>query len=101
MKTFKWTIPEPQHADHTAMTRPELETWERVRERGVEWFVVTKGVGFLLAYPLLAHLALGQPFTAQLLCEGWFVGLVSGFGVWLWRERRYERSVERDAAPPS
>lgn len=101
MKTFRWTVPEPRHADRRSMSRTEAEAWQRVQARGVEWFVVTKGLGFLIAHSLLAHLAIGEPLSAQLFCEGWLVGLVAGLGVWLWRERRYERAVDEGTAPRS
>jgi hypothetical protein len=55
----------------------------------------------MLAHPLLAHLVSGEPLSAQLFCEGWLVGMVAGSGVWLWRERRYERAVEEGTAPRS
>jgi hypothetical protein len=100
MKTFKWTIPEPQHADHGTMSRPEVALWQCARARGVEWFVVTKGVACMLAHALLSHFCLGVPLTAQLFCEGWLLGLAAGSGVWLWRERRYERAIENGLVPP-
>jgi hypothetical protein len=101
MKTFRWTVPEPRHADRRSMSRPELAAWQRARGRGVEWFVMTKGLGFMLVHPLLAHLVSGEPLSAQLFCEGWLAGMVAGSGVWLWRERRYERAVEEGTAPRS
>jgi hypothetical protein len=103
MRTFKWTIPEPGHprSDDRAMDLPGALWWARVRARGVEWYVVSKGLAFLVAFPLLARSCFEAPLGAELLIESVSIGLGAGVSVWLWRERRYQQAVEQGIIPPS
>ncbi len=95
MRTFRWTVPEPGHVDPSVMRGSELAYWRRVRASGVEWYVVGKAVVFLVLYPLLGHLGLGRPLEAALFTEAWLLGLATGYSIWLRREYRYQRSLDR------
>ena len=76
------------------MGEDERLWWERVRRRGVMWFVVNKGLVFLLLYPLLGCFAIGWDWQPTLLVEGWSIGLVSGSFVWMRKELRYRFTLD-------
>ena len=92
MKTFKWTVPQPERSDPRLMGQREYEYWTRVRARGAEWFVVQKGLLFLVAVPLLSHWLDGPGFRFELAAVCWMTGLATGSLVWLRREVRFARS---------
>ncbi len=71
------------------MSQDERLWWARVRPRGALWFVVHKGLVFLLLYPLLGSSVLGWDWQPTLLVEGWCIGLVCGSFVWMRKELRY------------
>jgi hypothetical protein len=58
------------------------------------WFVVNKGLLFLLLYPLLGCSALGWNWAPTLMAEGWIIGLVSGGFVWMRKELRYRFTLD-------
>ena len=93
VRTFKWTVPEPDHAD-SERDSAAFEYWDRVRNRGFEWFVVTKGVLFAVALPavLIGHL----DFTAstEMFAFSWLGGLLAGGVVWSKREKEYQQGLE-------
>jgi len=60
------------------------------------WFVVNKGLLFLILYPLLGHRAMGWDWHPELLVEGWCLGLVWGGLVWMRKEMRYRFTLEED-----
>ena len=92
MKTFKWTVPQPEHQEPGLMNRREYAYWARVRARGPEWFVVQKGLLFLLAVPLLSSWLAGTHISIELASVCWMSGLCLGSCVWLRREVRFARS---------
>jgi hypothetical protein len=95
MNTFKWTVPEPgKDQRRYPMGESELAYWQRLRQRGAEWYVVSKGLVFVIAYPLLGSGAFGWPMRAELLGEGWLLGLVMGALMWMRNEIRYRRTLE-------
>jgi hypothetical protein len=100
MRTFKWTVPEPAHRDESAMAPRDAIWWQRVRARGIEWYVVSKGLFFLAAYPLLAHGCFAESLAPERLVEGFVLGLCAGLAVWSWRERRYQRAIEEGIIAP-
>jgi len=89
---FKWTVPEPDHRPDR-MGAPELAYWRRVRRRGPEWFVVSKGLLFLAVLPASLHGLHGAPIGFVSLTGSWVAGLVFGTCVWLRRERRFARAL--------
>lgn len=100
MKTFKWTVPQPDRRDPRLMRRREFEYWARVRARGPEWFVVQKGLVFLVAVPALSSFIDGPGFTFELATVCWMTGLGLGSGVWLRRETRFARSRDEGMRAP-
>ena len=76
------------------MGESERLWWERVRRRGGMWFVVSKGLAFLVLYPLFGCAALGWDWQPTLMVEGWFIGLVSGSFVWMRKELRYRFTLD-------
>ena len=76
------------------MGQDERIWWQNVRRRGAMWFVVNKGFLFLVLYPLLGCFAIGWTWQPTLLAEGWFIGLVSGSFVWMWKELRYRFTLD-------
>lgn len=78
------------------MDEGERRWWERVRRRGAMWYVVSKGLAFLLLFPLLGHRVMGWDWEAELLVEGWCLGLVWGGLVWMRKELRYRYTLEED-----
>jgi len=76
------------------MAENERLWWERVRRRGAMWFVVNKGLLFLVLFPTVGCLALGWAWEPRLMAEGWFIGLVSGSLVWMRKELRYRFTLD-------
>ena len=70
-------MPSPT-VEELKMHEPERLWWERVRARGSLWYIVSKGLIFLVAFPLLGVGVLGWTWSAQLLVEGWMIGLFWG-----------------------
>ncbi len=95
MKTFKWTVPSAHHSDPRSMNRDEYARWARIRARGLEWYVVQKGLLMLMAVPGISWLSGGPGFDAQVATFSWFGGLCAGTLVWFRHEARFERA--RDA----
>lgn len=82
------------NADELKMSEAELVFWERVRARGALWYLVSKGLLFLVAVPALGCLALDWTWDAMLMVEGWIAGVICGGFVWMRRELRYRFTLE-------
>lgn len=78
------------------MDREELEYWGLIRRRGAFWYLIHKGVLFLLFYPLLGHLAAGWAWEPGLFLEAWIIGVVCGGFVWMRKELRYRYTFEHE-----
>ena len=78
------------------MSESERLWWQRVRSRGVMWYVVNKGLLFLLLYPLIGCFVAGWQWQPSLLFEGWYIGLVCGGFVWMRKELRYRFTLEHE-----
>jgi len=78
------------------MSPGERDWWEGVRRRGAMWYVVNKGLLFLIAYPLIGVHLIGWAWEPELLVEGWFLGLVAGGFVWMRKELRYRFTLDDD-----
>ena len=76
------------------MNENERVWWTRVRRRGALWFVVNKGLLFLILYPLIGCFGMAWDWTPVLLVEGWLIGLVSGSLVWMRKELRYRFTLD-------
>lgn len=76
------------------MGEAERLWWGRVRRRGAMWFVVNKGLAFLLLFPLLGCVVIGWDWQPTLWVEGWLIGLVSGSFVWMRKELRYRFTLD-------
>jgi len=76
------------------MSEAELLWWTRVRRRGAMWFVVNKGLAFLLLYPALGCVAIGWDWQPTLMVEGWSLGLVCGSFVWMRKELRFRFTLD-------
>lgn len=83
------------------MNEQERQHWERVRRRGSMWYLVNKGLLFLLVLPAAGHFILGWRAEPVLLVEGWFAGLVCGGLVWMRKELRYRLTLDDDGLPVS
>jgi hypothetical protein len=81
------------------MSRDEQLWWERVRRRCSLWYLVHKGLLFLVAYPLLGHFVAGWSLRPELFVEGWFIGLICGGLVWMRKELRYRFTLEDEGRP--
>jgi hypothetical protein len=81
------------------MAESELVFWDRVRRRGAMWYLVNKGLAFLVLYPALGFGVLGWAWEPELLVEGWVIGLVCGGFVWMRKELRYRFTLEDDGLP--
>jgi hypothetical protein len=81
------------------MDENEQLWWERTRSRGSLWYLVHKGLLFLMAYPLLGHFVVGWTWKPELLVEGWLIGLVCGGMVWMRKELRYRFTLEEEGRP--
>jgi hypothetical protein len=76
------------------MSEDERMWWERVRARGAMWYLVNKGLLFLVLYPSIGCYAIGWNWAPTLLVEAWILGLVCGGFVWMRKELRYRFTVE-------
>ena len=85
--------------DELKMDEGELAWWERVRARGALWYVVTKGVLFLVAFPAIGCGVLEWEWDASLLVEGWLVGLFWGAFFYMRKELRYRFTLEHEGLP--
>jgi hypothetical protein len=67
------------------------------------WYLVNKGLAFLLLFPALGCWLIGWRWEPGLLVEGWLIGLVCGGFVWMRKELRYRFTLEEDGltAPDS
>jgi len=72
----------------------------RVRARGPEWFVVQKGLLFVVAIPLCSGWLTGTKLSIELATVCWMAGLCLGSCVWLRREVRFARSREDGMRTP-
>ena len=81
------------------MDEPELAFWKLVRRRGAMWYLVNKGLVFLVLYPALGHWVLDWDWQPTLLVEGWLIGLVTGAFVWMRKELRYRFTLEDEGRP--
>jgi hypothetical protein len=81
------------------MDEPELAFWKHVRRRGAMWYLVNKGLVFLVLYPALGHWVIGWDWQPTLLVEGWLIGLVTGAFVWMRKELRYRFTLEDEGRP--
>lgn len=100
MRTFKWTVPSTRHSDPNKMDRAEYDHWCRVRARGVEWFVVQKGLLLLVAVPSVSALTGGPTFEPEMAAISWFGGLCAGILVWAHREQRFARARDDGMRAP-
>ncbi len=89
-------MPDPEELK---MDASERRWWEGVRARGALWYVATKGLFFLIAFPALGCLALEWSFTPQVLVEGWMVGLFWGAFFYMRKELRYRFTLEHEGLP--
>ena len=85
--------------DELKMHEPERLWWERVRARGSLWYVVSKGLVFLVAFPLLGVGVLDWAWSPRLLVEGWMVGLFWGAFFFMRKELRYRFTLEQEGLP--
>ena len=85
--------------DELKMDTTERQWWERVRSRGALWYVVTKGLFFLIAYPALGTQVLEWDWSADLLVEGWCIGLFWGAFFYMRKELRYRFTLEHEGLP--
>ena len=83
------------------MDEGERLWWERVRRRGALWYLVNKGLLFLVTLPVLGCLGLGWEWQPKLLVEGWTAGLVAGGFVWMRKELRYRFTLDDEGLPLS
>lgn len=82
------------NSNELKMSEGEGLWWARVRARGAMWYVVNKGLLFLMLYPLIGCYAIDWKWQPSLLVEGWLIGLVCGGFVWMRKELRYRFTVE-------
>jgi hypothetical protein len=87
------------HPEELKMDVSERLWWERVRARGALWYVVTKGVFFLVAFPGLGCQVLGWQWTPSLLVEGWLLGLFCGSFLFLRKDLRYRFTMDYEGLP--
>ena len=87
------------HPDELKMDESERLWWSRVRERGALFYVVTKGLFFLIAYPSLGCYALAWNWEPALLVEGWMMGLFWGAFVYMRKELRFRFTLEHEGLP--
>jgi hypothetical protein len=81
------------------MDEAEQQWWERTRRRGSLWYLTTKGLLFLVAYPVLGIFVAGWSWQPELLVEGWLIGLVCGGLVWMRKELRYRFTLDEQGRP--
>lgn len=80
--------------DELKMSHDERLWWGRVRARGALWYIVNKGLLFLLILPALGCYAFDWDFEPALLVEAWLTGLVAGGFVWMRKELRYRFTLD-------
>ena len=85
--------------DELKMSEMEREWWERARGRGALWYVVSKGLAFLILFPALGLGLLDWEWDASLLVEGWMVGLFWGAFFYTRKELRYRFTLEQEGLP--
>ncbi len=87
--------------DELKMNESERLWWSRVRARGSLWYLVNKGLVFLVLYPLIGCYVLEWDWHPNLLVEGWVSGLIAGGFVWMRKELRYRFTLdlEGDVVP--
>ena len=85
--------------DELKMDTTERVWWEGVRSRGALWYVVTKGLFFLVAFPSLGMGVLEWDWSASLLVEGWMIGLFWGAFFYMRKELRYRFTLEHEGLP--
>lgn len=85
--------------DELKMDEGERLWWERVRARGALWYVVNKGLLFLVAWPLVGVSLLRWPAEAEILVEGWCIGLFWGAFFYMRKELRYRFTLEIEGRP--
>lgn len=76
------------------MNPGERDWWTQVRERGALWYLVSKGLLFLILHPLLGCYVMGWDWEPMLLVEGWVIGLIAGGFVWMRKELRYRFTLD-------
>lgn len=86
-------------AEEIKMHESERLWWQTVRQRGALWYLVSKGLLFLLLFPTLGCSVIGWPWEPTLLVEGWLIGLVCGGFVWMRKELRYRFTLEEEGLP--
>ena len=66
------------------------------------WYLVNKGLLFLILYPPLGCYVIGWTWEPMLMVEGWTAGLVCGGLVWIRKELRYRYTLDCDGVvvPP-
>ncbi len=84
------------HPDELKMDHAERLWWERVRLRGALWYVVSKGLFFLIALPTIGVFLMGWDWEPALLVEGWLVGLFWGAFFFMRKELRYRFTLEHE-----
>lgn len=82
------------NVDEMKMNAAERLWWENVRRRGALWYLVNKGLLFVLLFPALGCFAMGWSWQPRLLVEGWCIGLVCGGFVWMRKELRYRLTLD-------
>lgn len=85
--------------DELKMDGVERQWWERVRARGALWYVVNKGLAFLILFPALGVGVLDWDWSSRLLVEGWMVGLFWGAFFFMRKELRYRFTLEQEGLP--
>lgn len=77
------------------MSGDELAFWKGVRRRGAFWYLVSKGLFFLAAWPVAGHFVVGWEWQPRLFLEAWVIGIVCGGFVWIRKELRYRFTLEQ------
>ena len=85
--------------DELKMDETERAWWERVRARGALWYVVNKGLAFLILFPALGLGVLDWDWSPSLLVEGWMIGLFWGAFFFMRKELRYRFTLEQEGLP--
>lgn len=81
------------------MSPAERVFWEKVRRRGSMWYLVNKGLAFMILFPLAGVGLFEWDWTPTLLVEGWILGLVAGAFVFMRKELRYRFTLEEEGLP--
>lgn len=85
--------------DDLLMDEQELSWWGRVRMKGALWYIVSKGLVFLGAYPTLGCYVMSWEWDPRLLVEGWMIGLFWGAFIYLRKELRFRFTLENAGLP--